>query len=186
MIRATLSVSVLAAALLGAPALTLAAPPHTAAGDTRSSPRLSKDDRDFFDAAAQGGMLELKLAQHVLKQGASEDVKRFAQRMIDDHGKLNTRLADAARQMGLSVPPDLDKKHQEKLDKMAQLSGIKLDQEYMSAMVSDHKDDVKAFEKESKDGKDPTLRAFAASNLPALNEHLNMARQIQDLSLIHI
>jgi len=175
MIRAILCVTLLSTAALVAPAA-VAAPQDSDVGASQ----LNKEDRDFFDDVSQGGLLEVKLGQLVAKQGSSDEVKHFAQRMIDDHGKLNTRLADAARQMGLSVPPDLDKKHQEKLDKMAQLSGIKLDQEYMSAMVSDHKDDVKAFEKESKDGKDPTLRAFAASNLPALNEHLNMARQIQD------
>ena len=52
MIRATLSISLLAAvAWLGAPSPAHAAPPHAAAGDTRSSPQISKDDRDFFDAA---------------------------------------------------------------------------------------------------------------------------------------
>ncbi len=59
---------------------------------------MAKEDRDFFEDAAQGGLLEVKLAQHVVKQGASDDVKRFAQRMVDDHTKVNQRLAELARQ----------------------------------------------------------------------------------------
>jgi putative membrane protein len=188
MIRATLSVTVLsAAALLGAPALTQAAPSAPAgavatssAGDSGASPRLSKDDRDFFDDAAQGGLLEVKLAQHALKQAASEEVKHFAQRMIDDHTKTNQHLADAGRKGGLVMPQDLDKKHTDQLDRLTQLSGTKLDQEYVDEMVKDHKDDVKAFEREAKDGKDPALRQFAASTLPVLQEHLTLGQQLQE------
>ena len=53
------------------------------------SPRLGKEDREFFDDATQGGLLEVKLGQIVVKQGANDEVKRFAQRMIDDHTKAN-------------------------------------------------------------------------------------------------
>jgi putative membrane protein len=178
----------LSAALLGASASTHAATLRAPAdavqrslpGDRGESPKLSRDDRDFFDDAAQGGLLEVKLAQHVLKQGASEDVKHFAQRMIDDHGKVNQRLTDAAKKQGLAMPAELDKKHEELLDRMTQLSGTKLDEEYMDRMVKDHQEDVKAFEHQAKDGKDPVLRQFAATTLPTLQEHLTQAQLVLD------
>ncbi len=47
-------------------------------------------------------------------------------------------------------------------------------------MVADHETDVKAFEKEAKDGKDPALKQFAAGALPMLHEHLGQARQIHE------
>src|SRR5262249_39817656 len=100
--------------------------------------------------------------------------------MVDDHTKVNQQLAQIAQKEGLSMPQDLDKKHQAELDKMSQHSGAKLDQEYMSRMVSEHKDDVKAFEKQSKDGKAPSMKQFAATTLPTLNEHLALAKQIND------
>ena len=78
------------------------------------------------------------------------------------------------------MPQDLDKKHQDTLDRFTQLAGTGLDQEYMDEMISEHKDDVKAFEHQSKDGKDPALRLFATSTLPVLQEHLTMARQTQE------
>lgn len=176
--RAIACLTLLATAALAVPAA--AAPQGSDVGEGHQAAQLSKEDRDFFDDAAQGGLLEVKLGQMVVKQGSSDDVKRFAQRMVDDHTKANTKLADAGRQVGLTPPADLDRKHQEKYDKLAQLSGTKLDQEYMSYMLSEHKDDVKAFEKQAKDGKDPALRTFAAGILPTLNEHLNQARAIYD------
>lgn len=175
MIRATLLSAALSTVALVAPAAPALADHAPVVGA-----QLTKEDRQFFDDAAQGGLLEVKLGQLVVKQGSAEEVKRFAQRMIDDHGKLNQHLAELGQKEGLSVPPELDKKHQEELDKMAQYSGNKLDQEYMSAMVSDHEDDVKAFEKQAKEGKDPALRQFAATAVPTLNEHLAQARQINE------
>ena len=179
--RAILWATALSLAALSAPAL--GAPQGSEdpeVGDTSTASQLSKEDRDFFDSATQGGLLEIKLGQMVTAKGASDDVKRFAQRMVDDHTKVNQRLADIGQKEGLSMPQELDKKHQDELDKMSQYAGTKLDQEYMDRMVSEHKDDVKAFEKESKDGKDTSMKSFAASTLPTLNEHLALAKQIND------
>jgi putative membrane protein len=175
MIRAILYVTLLSAAALAAPAAAASSP-----GSTVSASQLSKEDRDFIEDAGQGGLLEVKLGQLVVKQGSSDEVKRFAQRMVDDHTKLNARLAETARQVGATAPQELDKKRQDQYDKMAQLSGPKLDEEYMSRTLSEHKDDVKAFQKEAKDGKDAAVRTFAAGALPLLEEHLNLVRQLHD------
>ena len=43
-------------------------------------------------------------------------------------------------------------------------------------MVSDHKEDIKAFEKEAKNGSDADLKQFASTTLPTLNQHLSMAQ----------
>jgi putative membrane protein len=140
---------------------------------------LNKQDTDFFEDAAQGGMLEVKLGELAVKQGASDDVRKFGQRMVDDHGKLNTRLTDLGHQKpGLTVPAELDKKHKAVVDKMAQLSGAKFDREYMDSMVDDHQKDVKAFEKQAKEGKDPDLKQLAATSLPMLLEHLQLAKDV--------
>lgn len=181
MIRAILCTMISAAALVA---------PAAYASQARQSPgigaapagntQLTKDDREFMDEAAQGGLLEVKLGQLVAKHGASDDVKRFAQKMVDDHTKVNQQLTDLAHQQGVTLPQELDKKHQEKLDKFSQLTGDKLDQEYMSDMIAEHKDDVKAFEKVAKDSKDLALKQLAAGTLPTLNEHLTQARQIYD------
>ena len=44
--------------------------------------------------------------------------------------------------------------------------------------VSAHKDAVSLFERYSKDGDNPDLKAFASKTLPALKEHLQMAQNL--------
>jgi putative membrane protein len=140
---------------------------------------ISSQDKSFVKDAAMGGMFEVKMGQVAANQGASDAVKSFGQRMVDDHGKLNTELMDLAKQKGLAVPAEMDKKFQKKVDSMSKKSGADFDRAYIKDMVKDHQDDIKAFEKEAKKGKDPDIKAFAAKTLPTLQEHLKLAQQIE-------
>jgi len=60
-------------------------------------------------------------------------------------------------------------------DKWTRKNVKSFDEDYMEKMVSDHKDAVSLFEKESKKGSDAQLAAFAAKTLPKLREHLAKA-----------
>ncbi|HKG20643.1 MAG TPA: DUF4142 domain-containing protein, partial [Blastocatellia bacterium] len=69
-------------------------------------------------------------------------------------------------------------KHQALVSKLSGLSGAEFDREYMRQMVKDHSDAVELFQKEASRGKDADLKGFAAKTLPALQEHLRMAREL--------
>ena len=45
----------------------------------------------------------------------------------------------------------------------------------MDAMVSDHKEDIKKFQRVADKGKDAELKQFARQTLPTLKEHLQLA-----------
>ncbi len=140
---------------------------------------MSSQDKGFVKDAAMGGMFEVKMGQVAASQGASDAVKSFGQRMVDDHGKANTELMDIAQKKGLAVPAELEKKFQKKIDSLSKKSGADFDKAYMKEMVKDHKDDIKAFDKEAKKGKDPDLKTFATNTLPTLQEHLKLAQQVE-------
>jgi putative membrane protein len=140
--------------------------------------KLAKQDADFFKKAAEGNLLEVQLGELAKTHGASEDVKKFGQRMIDDHGKLNQELEKATSDKGLSVPQALDKKGRDVVEKLGKKTGKEFDRDYMSRMVDEHQEDIKAFEKEAKEGKDQALKQFASDALPTLREHLKDAKEI--------
>ena len=172
MIRAILCAGVLAAAALG----TVAA--SAAPNDARTANQLTKEDRDFFEDAAQGGLFEVKLGQVVVKQGASEDVKQFAQRMIDDHSRANQELSRLAAKKQMPMPTAIETRDQALYDKLAKLEGAKFDDAYMDAMRKDHDQVVADFRKQASDGQDPDLQKFAQKTLPTLEEHDRMARDL--------
>jgi putative membrane protein len=46
-------------------------------------------------------------------------------------------------------------------------------------MVDDHKEDVKAFEREADKAKDPDVKQFASKYAPILKEHLKLAQSTE-------
>lgn len=140
---------------------------------------LSPSDRKFIEQAAQGGVAEVKLGQLAAQKGESSEVKQFGQRMADDHAKANDKLQQVASGKGVNLPTDMDAASKREYEKLQKLSGARFDQEYMNAMVSDHKKDVKEFQKEEKAAKDSDVKTFAANTLPTLEEHLKLAQSGQ-------
>ena len=95
---------------------------------------------------------------------------------MDDHSKSNDELQQVASRKGVNLPNDMDAASKREYDKLQKLSGREFDQEYMKSMVSDHKKDVKDFQKEQKAAKDADLKTFVTSTLPTLEEHLKLAQ----------
>ncbi|HKB13156.1 MAG TPA: DUF4142 domain-containing protein [Vicinamibacterales bacterium] len=134
-----------------------------------------KADEMFVTKAAKGGMSEVKLGQLVSEKGSSDEVKKFGQRMVTDHGKANDELKSLAQQKNITLPTDLDAKDQALYDRLSKMSGAAFDRVYMREMLTDHRKDVNEFKKESTSGKDPDVKAWAGKTLPTLEEHLKLA-----------
>jgi putative membrane protein len=84
-----------------------------------------------------------------------------------------------AQQFGADVPTDLSAKHKAVQNKLQALSGAKFDQEYVTAMVSDHREDDQAFLRESTLTTDPTLKNAVSQAEPIIAEHLRMAQDLE-------
>ncbi len=141
---------------------------------------LDKQDQSFIEKASQAGMFEVRSSELAIKRGVGSDEQAFARQMVDDHTKANSALSALAAKKGVTVASDLDKKHQEKLDKLGTTSDKDFSKEYVEVQVKAHKQAVELFSDESKDGKDTDLRAFAAETLPTLQAHLEHAKKIAD------
>lgn len=149
-----------------------------AKGEQTGMANMSSPDRNFLMDAAMGGMMEVELGKLATTNGASDAVKQFGQRMVDDHSKANAELMSLATTKGITLPTELDEKHRAHVTKLTSLTGADFDREYSKMMLSDHKKDVSEFEKESTRGADADLKAFATNTLPTLREHLQMANAL--------
>jgi putative membrane protein len=132
-------------------------------------------DLEFILEAAQGGMGEVELGKVAAQQGTSDEVKKFGQRMVEDHGKGGDELKTIAQRRGIALPSDLEPKDKALVTRLSKLHGTTFDRTYIRNMVADHKQDVAAFRRESTSGKDPEVKAWAARMLPTLEEHLKEA-----------
>jgi len=151
---------------------------NNATGEQAGMGNMASQDHNFLMDAAMGGLMEVELGRLAAQQGASDAVKQFGQRMVDDHSKANAELMSLASSKGMTLPTELDEKHRQHVTKLSSLSGAEFDRAYGKMMASDHNKDVSEFEKESTRGTDADLKAFASKTLPTLQEHLQMARAL--------
>jgi putative membrane protein len=182
MARMRARTAVIAVGLLSGSALIGSAPAQTgpANAPTASGPAitaqhaLTKIDRDFVDNAAHGGLAEVELSR-LAQKSANPDVRNFADRMITDHTKANARLAAIAKAGGVAVPNSLDAEHQQLREKLANEHDGNFDRDYAHAMVVDHDQAIRLFQREELSGGDASLKEFARNTLPTLQEHRGMA-----------
>jgi putative membrane protein len=161
---------------VGAAAQTATRP--AAAAEAKAA--VAQDDRKFVEEAAIGGMAEVELGKMAEQKATNSQVKTFASRMAQDHGKANEELKQLAQSKGISVPTAADKSHQKHMDSLSKLSGAEFDRQYMAHMLADHRKDVSAFKKASEGARDSDIKAFAGKALPTLQEHLKMAQSVND------
>jgi putative membrane protein len=138
----------------------------------------SPSDRMFVTKAMQGSMAEVQLGQLTLQKSNNDQVKQFAQRMIDDHTKLNEQMKPVAQQLGVAVPEQVSKKDRKTMAELQGLSGPAYDQAYIRDMVKDHKQDLSEFQAEASSGQDQTVKDAAAQGSKVIAQHLQMAQQM--------
>ncbi len=137
-------------------------------------------DKEFACKVSASGLAEVNLSELAARVSRNPTVRQFAQQMLADHKRANQELLQMANQRSIKLPGEMDDEHQKCFDKLKKLSGAEFDREYMEAMVKDHEKAVKAFEKESKEGKDEAMKRWAGQLTPILKHHLEMARKVCD------
>jgi putative membrane protein len=135
-------------------------------------------DRMFVSKAMQGSVAEVQLAQLTLQKSSNDQVKQFAQRMIDDHTKLNEQMKPVAQQLGVTPPDQVSKNDRKTMAKLQALSGSAYDQAYIKDMVKDHKQDLSQFQMEASSGQDQTAKDAANQGSKVIAQHLQMAQQL--------
>lgn len=138
------------------------------------------DPADFLADAFKGGQAEIQLSKLALKKSSSNEVKDFAQRMIDDHSRANQEIKALAQKKNIALPDGPSAEQQIILQQLSRLSGQDFDQAYMDVNVVAHQKNVEKFQDQSAQGRDPEIKGFAANTLPALSAHLEMAKALDE------
>lgn len=137
-----------------------------------------KTDAEFVMKASETDLAEIGLGTLALSNAGSDMVKKFGQKMIEDHGISIKKLIPLALKNGYKVAMGLNEEHKAKLDKLAGLKGADFDQMYLKEMVMGHKKALALYQHQAKHGKDEDVRAFAKKGVPIVEMHLKMAMEM--------
>ena len=147
--------------------------------ETSKDDKVARGDRRFILEAAGSGMFEVQAAQLATTKASDPNVKSFAGMLIDHHTKANDELTKIANAKGVELPAAPPRAQRREIEQMGKRDGQAFDGEFVKTIgIKAHEKDIKAFEKASKDVKDPELKAFVDKTLPTLKEHLAMAQKL--------
>ena len=139
--------------------------------------QVTAEDREFLTTAIQAGLAEVQLARLALETAQDEDVRSFAERMVEAHTAANQQLMSLAETAGLTPATEMDQRHQAVHRQLSELSGAEFDRQYMQGQVQDHQTAVELYSTEATQPSGP-VDELAGRLLPALQEHLEMAQRI--------
>ncbi|MDQ6663528.1 MAG: DUF4142 domain-containing protein [Acidobacteriota bacterium] len=147
-------------------------------GNPNDEPTDKISDRQFVEQAVMRGLTQIEIGKLAMDKASKDSVKQFAQKMVEDHTKLDRHLSRIAGKQGYAVPGSLDSRHQARLDKLAKLSGAEFDRAYLKGQAKSQEREVQAFEWEAQSGADGQLKAFALKTLPTMQEHLKAVKDL--------
>ena len=137
--------------------------------------------QSFASQAAVIGKAEIELGQIALKNTQDANVRKYAERMVKDHSAADKKLQAIAAKENLQLPQALDKEHESLKTKLQGLKGEDFDRAYVQAMAKGHDKAVALFESASQQPQMPSeLKEFAASTLPTLEQHKEMAHSLHE------
>ncbi len=135
-------------------------------------------DKIFLRKAAQGGLAEIQLGQLAAQKGSSESVKRFGQKMVDDHTRLMTSLQPFADSLGVRAATKPSRADQMEYEKLSSLQSLDFDKEYLAYMSQDHHKDLREFREEADNTTDPALKQAVSNGLVIIARHSDAADKL--------
>jgi putative membrane protein len=158
-----------------------AATPHQREVTQGSKTMKAVTPESFASQAAVIGKAEIELGEMALKNTQDEGVRKYAERMVKDHSAADKKLKAIAAKENLQLPQSLDPEHQALKTKLQSLKGEEFDRAYVNAMAKGHDKAVALFESASQQPQMPgELKQFAASTLPTLEQHQEMAHSLHE------
>ena len=144
--------------------------------------------QDFVNAATQANMASLEMSKIALQRAASDDVRAYAQTIVDDHEALSGALTTALVGTTIEAPAvALNEANQNRLDDLTQeaqgdaADATEWDHDYMTTQIDMQQNAVDLFEDYAENGNVATLKMFAESNLPTLKDNLAKAKAIEGM-----
>lgn len=136
------------------------------------------DEPTFIQEAVQGNLIEVQLSELAVQRAESEDVRKLAQMLRQDHHATLQRARAVAKSLKIEPPTAPSKEAQGYYDGLAQLSGSQFDAAFLSHMVVLHEAEIANYAQNASSDHD-AVASFVADALPKLKAHLGATQAVQ-------
>ncbi len=151
-----------------------------------SSGKVDKKLQDDLQKLHADNQAEVQMGQMGEQQASSPEVKQFAQKLQQDHQKLDDKVTQTAQSAGISLEgkaAQSETKDAEKdMQKLHGKTGQDFDKAFVKQMVKDHEKDIKAMDKAAKQArkdKQDELASLFEQASTGMKGHLQEAKQLE-------
>ena len=118
-------------------------------------------------------MWEIESSKALRAKSQRDDVKAFAQMMIDNHGESTAKVKAAADAASITVPPPaLDPEQQRMLDEIKAADAASIDAVYIRNQQAAHDAALALHRAYATGGDTPGLKAAAGEIVPVIEKHI--------------
>jgi predicted outer membrane protein len=146
-------------------------------GATARQPRYTGSN-EFLIEAMQDTMAEIQICELALEKSPNEDVKQFAQQMIDEHGQMGRDMEKLAADKKLKAPREIRPEQEMTVDELSSLDGQNFEQRWIQYNIDVHERDIKVFSHYAGEEPDPEIRKMAENGVKMLRQHLKLAHDV--------
>lgn len=139
---------------------------------------LSSSDKAFLVEAADTRMMDWAQGSLATEKAASRKYQQYGKRLMKDQDKLMAELKALAESKKFSLPSEISEEKNKELTRMKSISGETFERRFRRMIIKDHKRDITFFKQIAESSADPEIRDFAKRYLPLMEEHLELARDL--------
>lgn len=132
----------------------------------------------YVSNAAMSDAYEIQSSQLALQRSQSDAVKAFAQQMIAAHTATTNELKPLAQSAGITPPAALDGRRMSMLQNLQSASADDFDDRYIDQQTAAHEEALTLHQTYASNGDNEQLKAFAARTAPAVQQHLEHVKQL--------
>jgi putative membrane protein len=141
--------------------------------------QLTSYEVNFLRSAAQDNQTDIQLGQTMVQRSGNPAVKNFGQRLADDHAAIKQQFQVIVAQKGVTLPTTPSAEQQQWLDQLSSFNGPQFDQAAIRQAILHEENEVQYYQQAVNMAQDPSVKAFAQSNLPVVQQDLALARQLE-------
>ncbi|MGW8137157.1 DUF4142 domain-containing protein [Sphingomonas zeae] len=132
----------------------------------------------YVKAAGMSDLYEITSSKLALQKSRNDDVRRFAQMMIDHHTQTTAATVRAAKQDGLKpMPPKLGGA-EASIGELRRASADGFDRLYIGQQLPAHQAALDLHQSFAANGDRPALKASAQAAVPIVQQHIQMLQQM--------
>jgi len=144
-----------------------------------ATPGASTNAADYVAKAGAGDMWEIESSRALLAKSKRDDVKAFAQMMIDNHGKSTEKVKAAAGAASIDVaPPKLAPDQQRMLDEIKNADANTIDAIYLRHQMAAHDAALALHRAYATNGDTESLKKAASEIAPIVEAHIAELRKL--------